>query len=154
MRRSCNYLFNVNWHKTVVISVADPGCLFRIRDPDFLPIPDPGSKNLNKREGWNKSFCQTFFCSYKFHKIVNYFIFEMPKKKIWANFLRIIELFTQKLSLSSQKYGFGIGDPRSGIRKKPIHYPGSRSQKGTGSWIRIRNTGSNRCRTIHGYRSR
>jgi hypothetical protein len=30
-------------------SVANPGCL--IPDPDFLPISDPGSKNLNKREG-------------------------------------------------------------------------------------------------------
>jgi hypothetical protein len=50
---------------------------------------------------------------------------------MWASFQRIIELFTQKLSLSYQKYGFGIRDPGSG----------SRSQKGTGSWIWIRNTG-------------
>ena len=28
----------------------------------------------------------------------------------------------------------------SGIRKKPIPDPGSRGQKGPGSWIRIRNT--------------
>jgi hypothetical protein len=41
-------------------SVADPGCLSRIPDPDFYPsripepgsrIPDPGSKNSKKREG-------------------------------------------------------------------------------------------------------
>jgi hypothetical protein len=32
-------------------SVVDPGCLSRIPDPDFLPIPDPGSKNLKKEEG-------------------------------------------------------------------------------------------------------
>ncbi len=37
----------------------------------------------------------------------------------------------KKLSLSSQKYGFGIRDPGSG---KPIPDPGSRGQKGTGSW--------------------
>jgi hypothetical protein len=36
------------------------------------------------------------FCSHKFHKIENYFIFEMTKKKIWASFQRIIELFSQK----------------------------------------------------------
>jgi hypothetical protein len=59
----------------------------------------------------------------------------MLKKKIWANFQRIIELFTQKLSLSSQKYGFGIRDT-----KKTIPDPESRGQKGTGSRIRIRNT--------------
>jgi hypothetical protein len=52
---------------------------------------------------------------------VNYFIFEKLKKKSWANFQRIIELFTQKLSLSSQKYGFGIRDPEK-------TYSGSRIQ--------------------------
>jgi hypothetical protein len=57
----------------------------------------------------------------------------MLKKKIWANFQKIIELFTQKFSLSPQNYGFGI-------RKKPIPDPGSRVQKGTGSRIQIRNT--------------
>jgi hypothetical protein len=50
----------------------------------------------------------------------------MLKKKIWANFQRIKELLPKKLALSSQKYGFGIRDPRSGIRKKPIPDPGSR----------------------------
>jgi hypothetical protein len=54
----------------------------------------------------------------------------MLKKKIWANFQRIVEVFTQKLSICSQIYGFGIRDP------------GSRGQKGTGS--RIRNTGPGR----------
>ncbi len=45
--------------------------------------------------------------------------------------------------------GYGIRDPRSGIWKKPIPDPGSRGQKGTGSWIPdpgsriwIRNTGN------------
>jgi hypothetical protein len=47
----------------------------------------------------------------------------MLKKKIWPNFQRIVELLPKKLSLSSQQYGFGIRDPRSGIRKKT--YPGS-----------------------------
>jgi hypothetical protein len=61
----------------------------------------------------------------------------MLKKKIWASFQRIVELFTQKF-VSSLKYGFG-----SGIRKEPIPDPGSvsRGQKGTGSRIWIRNTG-------------
>ncbi len=58
----------------------------------------------------------------------------MLKKKIWADFQRIIEL-PKKLSLSSQKYGFGIRDP-----KKSIPDPRSKGEKGTGSRIRIRNT--------------
>jgi hypothetical protein len=46
------------------------------------------------------------------------------------------------LSLSSQKDGFGIRDPRSGIRKKPIPDPGSMGQKGTGSRIPEPGSGS------------
>ncbi len=60
----------------------------------------------------------------------------MIKKKIWAKYQRIIEVFTQKIVTKLSKiWGW---DPRSGIRKKPIPDPGSRGQKGTGS--RIRNT--------------
>ncbi len=40
----------------------------------------------------------------------------MLKKKIWANFQRIVEVFTQKFLICSQIYGFGIRDPRPGIR--------------------------------------
>jgi hypothetical protein len=47
----------------------------------------------------------------------------MLKKKIWANFQRIIVLFAQKLSLSPQKYGFGIRDQKSEIRKNPFRIP-------------------------------
>jgi hypothetical protein len=111
-----------------------------IPDPRILNLTHPGSRirNSSKREGW-KIFRHAFFCSHKFHIIENYFIFEMLKKIIWANFQRIIELLPKKLSLSSQKYRFGIRDPRSG--KKPIPDTGSRGQKSTGSRIRIRNSG-------------
>ncbi len=79
----------------------------------------------------------TFFCSHKFHKIEYYVIFE---KLIWANFQRIVEVFAQKFSICSQIYGFGIRDPRSGIRKKPIPDPGVKKAPDPGSCIRIRNT--------------
>jgi hypothetical protein len=76
-------------------SVADPECLSRIPDPDFYPsrilifthpgsrIPDP--KTATKEMG-EKNQLSYLFCSHKFNKIINYFIFEMLKKKIWANF--------------------------------------------------------------------
>jgi hypothetical protein len=48
-------------------SVADPGCLFRIPDP----------KTATKDRG-EKKFVVIPFCSHKFYKIENYFIFEMP----------------------------------------------------------------------------
>jgi hypothetical protein len=107
----------------------------QIPDPDFYPsqIPDLGSIHSNKR-GVKTKFCHTFFCSHKFHKNENYFIFEVLKKML-ANFQRIIEFLPKKLSLSFQKYGFEIQDS-----EKPISDHGSRGQKDTGSRIRIHNT--------------
>jgi hypothetical protein len=117
------------------------GSLMFIPDPDFYPsrIPDPGSKNSNKRKGWEKFFCHTFLCSHKFHKIENYFSFKVLKKKIWANFQRIIKLFTQKIVTKLSKIwlsGSRISDPGSRGKKAPD--PGSRirirNTAGTGSW--------------------
>ncbi len=108
-----------------------------IPDPDFYPsrIPDP--KTATK--GVKKFFCQTILCSHKkFHKTEYYFIFEMLKKKIWPNFPRIIEVFTQKFVTKPSK--IWVWDPGSEIRDPEKTYSGSRSQKGTGSRIRIRNT--------------
>jgi hypothetical protein len=51
---------------------------------------------------------------------------------MWANFQRIIKLFTPKICHLALK-NMGLG---SEIRKKPIPGPGSRGQKGTGSQIR------------------
>jgi hypothetical protein len=81
-----------------VSSVADAGCLSRI-------------KKQQQKRGVKKNLLSYLFCSHKNHKIENYINFELVKKKLWANLQRIIELSTQKLSLSSQKYGFGIRDP-------------------------------------------
>jgi hypothetical protein len=107
-----------------------------IPDPDFYP-----SKNRQQKRAVTKICCHIYFCSHKFHKIVNYFIFEMLKKKKWGGFQRIIELFTQKFVTNLPK--IWVWDPGSGIGKKPIPDPGpgSRGQKDTGSRIRIRNTG-------------
>ncbi len=74
-------------------------------------------------------------------KLINYINFELVEKKM-GNFTKKYRTFyPKKLSLSSQKYGSGIRDPKSRIRKNPILDSGSRrGQKGTGSRIRIRNT--------------
>jgi hypothetical protein len=114
-----------------------------IPDPDFYPsrIPDP--KTATKWRGEIKLVVITFIflCSHKFHKMANYFSFEVLKKKIWANFQRIIELFTQKLVNKLSK--ICVWDPGSEIRDPEKTYSGSRGQTGTGSRIRIRNTGGN-----------
>jgi hypothetical protein len=106
-----------------------------IPDPDFYPsrIPDP--KTVTKERG-KKISCDNFLCSHKFLKVANYFSFEVLKKKIWANFQKIIELFTQNIVNRLSK--IWVWDPGSEIRdpeKKPIPDPGSRGQKGTGSRI-------------------
>jgi hypothetical protein len=82
-------------------------------------ISDP--KTATKERGERKISCPNFLFSHKFHKIANYFCFEVLKKKIWANFLRIIELFTQKIV--------------NKLSKIWVWDPGSRGQKGTGSRI-------------------
>ncbi len=118
----------------------DPGSWFLpIPDPGSR-IPDPGSKNINKRERWKKISCHTFLFSHKFHKILNYFSFEVLKKKIWANFQRIIELFTKNFFKKHLKIwpwdpGSEIRDPEKtysgsripdpGVKKHPIPDPGS-----------------------------
>ncbi len=113
-------------------SVADPGCLSRIPDPDFYPsrIPDLGSR-IQKQQwkiGVKKNLLSyLFFGAINFTKL-KYFIFEMLKKKIWANFQRIIELFTQKTVTKLSKIGFGIRDPGSGIRDPEKTYSGCRIQ--------------------------
>ncbi len=119
-------------------SVADPGCLSRIPDPDFYPSQIPDPKTATKERG-EKNLLSHLSCSHKINIVENYFIFEMLKKKVWPNFQRIIELFTKNMSLGS---GIRDRDPGSGSRKKPIPDPRFRSQKSTGSRIRIRNTAS------------
>ncbi len=114
-----------------------PGSRIQIFTHPGSRISDPGSriqKEQQKREV-KKISCHTFSCSHKFHKIVNYFSFEVLKKKIWASFQRIIEHFTKKvvkklLKIWSWDLGSEIRDP-----EKP--YSGSRIQgsKSTGSRI-------------------
>jgi hypothetical protein len=96
----------------------------------FIPDPNFHPSRIQKQQqkrGVKKILCHTFLCSHKFHKIVHYFSFEVLKKKIWANFQRIIELFTQKIVTKLSKVW--VWDPGSEIRKKSIPDPGSMGQK-------------------------
>jgi hypothetical protein len=70
-----------------------------IPDPDFFihprsQTPDPGATKEEREKTINK--------------IENYVIFFNGREKMY--------FLPKKLSLISQKYGFGIRDPRSGIR--------------------------------------
>jgi hypothetical protein len=88
-----------------------------------------------------------FFVAKNIIKIVNNFIFEQVKEFFFAKTLIIISLFSQKLSLSYQKYGFVIRDPVKAYSGSRIPDLGSKRHRSRnpnpGSRIRIRNTVSN-----------
>ena len=124
--------------KVPVPSVADPGCLSRIPDPDFYPSQIPESRNLGSRiqkqqqmTGVKNFFCQTNFCSHKFHKTEYFFIFDKLNKKIWPNFPRIIEVFTQKIITKPSK--IWVWDPGSGKNLFRIPDPGVKKAPDPGS---------------------
>ena len=73
-------------------------------------IPDLGSKTATKERGEKKFVVITFYVATNFTKLQ---IILVLKKKIWANFQRIIELFTQKIVTKLSK--IWIWDPGSGI---------------------------------------
>jgi hypothetical protein len=108
-----------------ILIFTHPGS--RISDPGSR-ISDPGSRiqKQQQKRGVKKMCCHNFLCSHKFNKIANYFRFEVLKKKIWANFQRIIELVTQKIVNKLSK--ILVWDPGSEIRDPEKTYSGSRIQ--------------------------
>jgi hypothetical protein len=125
-------------------SVADPGCLSRIPDPDFYPfrIPDPRSriqdlgsgsripdpKTATKERGEKKLVVKPFFVATNFTKLKIILFFKCLRKKFGPVFKELLNFLPKNLSLSSEKYGVGIRDPRSGIRKKTYSGSGSGSR--------------------------
>ncbi len=127
--------------------------MLRIRDvypgSRMLIFTRPGSRiqKQQQKRAVKKISCHTFLCSHKFHKIENYFFLKCWRKKFGPIFKELLNFLPQKLSQSSQKYGFRIWDPRSGIRDPGsgknlfrIPDPGVKKAPDPGSWIRIRNT--------------
>jgi hypothetical protein len=108
----------------------------RIPDPDFYPsrLPDPVSripdpKTAIKERGEKNFVVVPCNVATNFTKL-KIILALVLKKKIWANFQRIIELFTQKIVTKLSK--IWVWDPGSDIRDLEKTYSGSR--------IRIRNT--------------
>ncbi len=97
----CRGYSKCRMHKSCVCSLS---CVV---GPEYN-VADPGSNNSTKRGRRGKIFCPTIFCSHKYHKIVNNFIFEQVKKIFLAKTFRIIVLFAQKFVIKLSKFGFGI----------------------------------------------
>ncbi len=101
--------------------IPDPGTW-------FLPIPNPGSripdpKTATNERGEKKLVVIPFFVATNFTKLKIILFLKCWRKKIWANFQRIIELFTQKIVTELSKIWFGIPEPV--VKKTPD--PGSGS---------------------------
>jgi hypothetical protein len=111
--------------------------VLRIRDvypgSRILIFTHPGSRiqKQQQKRGVKKICCHTFLCSHKFHKTENYFSFEVLKKKIWANFQKIIELSTQKIVSKFSK--IWVWDPGSGKNLFRIPDPGVKKAPDPGS---------------------
>jgi hypothetical protein len=72
----------------------------------------------------------------------------MLKKKMWANFQRIVEVFTQKMF--NMLSNIWVWDPRSGKNLFRIPDPGVKKAPDPGSRIRIRNTAFSKRELGHG----
>ncbi len=94
--------------------------VWRIRDvyPGswFLPIPDPGSRIPDPKTGRKERGEKFFFVATNFTKCKIILFFNCSRKKFGPNFKELWNFLPKKLPLSSQKYEFGIRDPRSGIQ--------------------------------------
>jgi hypothetical protein len=104
-----------------------------IPDHDFDYYPSriltfihPGSRiQLQQQKRRGKNLLSYLFCSHKYPKIENNFIFEQVKKFFLANSLRTsaIVLFTQNIFTQNMSLRSGIPDRRSAIWGKPIPIP-------------------------------
>jgi hypothetical protein len=133
-----NYSFRITLLEVIIeISLKLYVSVLQIRDV----YPGSRIQKQQQKRGVQKICCYTFLCRHKFLKIENYFCFEVLKKKIWTNFQRIIEFFTQKIVSKLSKIwvwdpgskirdpeGSKIRDPGSGVRDPEETYSGSRIQ--------------------------
>jgi hypothetical protein len=85
----------------------------------IFPCRIPCSTTTTTRKGGGKISCLSFFCSHKFHKIVNYF-FGKGTGKNWSQLTNNYSIFIQKMITKLSEI-VGLG---SGIPKKPTSDPG------------------------------
>jgi hypothetical protein len=77
-------------------SVADPGCLFRIPDPDFYPFRIPDPKTAIKERGEKKFVVKSFFVATDFTKLKIILFFLYAEEKNLGQFSKNYRTFTQK----------------------------------------------------------
>ncbi len=82
-----------------------------IPDPEFYPsrIPDPGSKNSNKREGWKKICCHNFYVSTNFTKWQIISVLNYWRKKFGPIFKELYNFLTKIVNKFSKVWGWDPG---------------------------------------------
>ncbi len=111
-------------------SVADPGCLSRIPDPDFCPswIPDLGYRIQEQQEkrGVKKISCPPFFCRHKSTNITKLktIYFWTDEEKNLGQFTKNYSNFYQKnCHLVLKNLGLGSGIRDTGSEKNLFRIP-------------------------------
>ncbi len=133
-----NTFSNVSFSKHIARKVS-PQPVLRI-----LIFTHPWSKNNNKTEGWKKFVVISFFVAINLTKLKSILFLKWWRKKFGASFQRITEIFYPKFITDLSK--IWVWDPGSGKKPIPDPWSESRCQKGTGSRIRIHNTGLSGCK--------
>jgi hypothetical protein len=116
--------------------------VLRIRDvypgSRILIFTHPGSRiqKQQQKRGEKKLDAKPFYVATKFNKIVNYFSFEVLKKKNLGQFSKNYRTFYQKngqKALQNMVLGSGIRDPGSGKNPFRIPDPGVKKAPDPGS---------------------
>jgi hypothetical protein len=71
----------VDFSNVLKTSVADPGCLSRIPDPDFYPFRIPDPKTATRERGEKKFVVKRFFVATNFTKLKIILFFKCQRKK-------------------------------------------------------------------------
>ncbi len=112
-----------HWHKNTVWRIRDvyPGSW-------FLPNTDPGSRiqKQQQKRGVKKKLAVITYVATNFTKLQIILVSSAEEKKIWANFQRIIELFTQQIVTKLSKIWI-LGSWIQGSKRHRIPDPGSGS---------------------------
>ncbi len=75
------------------ISVADPGCLSRIRDPDLYPSR---IQKQQQKRGWRKICCHTFFVAQISQNLILFYFWNAEEKNL-GQFSKNYRTFYQKI---------------------------------------------------------
>ncbi len=114
--------------------------VLRIRDvysgSRILIFTHPGSRIQKQQQKRGVIWCHTFLCiATNFTKLYIILLLKCWRKKFGPIFKELYNFLTKKLSLSSQKYGFGIRDPEKTYFGSRIPDPGVKKAPDPGSWI-------------------